>query len=347
MADLLAKNESKAVVLTRTQEVSGTIISVTDNEFIIDLGSKAEGVIYRKELNLDDDAKLKVGSKVTAYVVIPENESGQAILTMHKSGQRAVIVSPKWQKFESAIKSEQVFVGKGLEVNKGGVIVELNGVRGFLPSSQVLLTHAANLEALIGQDIEVTIIEVDPTQNRLIFTQKAKVNEETKANINKLKVGDKVSGQVAAVLAFGIFVTLAEGVEGLVHISEISWDKADDASAFKVGDQVEAKVVAADANTGRVNLSIKQLTADPFAKIAEDYQADDVIKATITKVTTQGVSFSLKDGVEGFMAAAKMDASAKYEVGESANYLVDNVDMAKRRVNLAPFLTSTEGLIYK
>lgn len=347
MADLLAKQDTALTFLTRGQEVDGTVVAINDNEITLDLGTKAEGVIYRKDLTEDQEKDLKIGAKVKAFVIIPENESGQALLTIQKAGGR-VSGGPKWLKFEQAIGKETTFIGRGIEVNKGGLIIEANGVRGFLPSSQVALAQAANLEEMVGKDIEVTVIEVEPTQNRLIFSQKSKVNDKTKEVIGKLKVGDKVKGKVAAVLQFGIFVTLEEGVEGLVHVSEISWERSDSAAeAYKVGDEVEAIVISTDVNTGRVNLSIRNLTTDPFADVTKDFQPDDVIKGKVSKVNSQGVYIELKGGIEGFVPASKLDAGTDYEAGASYNFLVDNVDSNKRRINLAPFLTSMDGLIYK
>lgn len=347
MADLLASQDKKQLTLSRGQEIEGTIVSITDTELILDLGTKAEGIIHVKDLSPEQAINLKVGDKLKSFVLLPENESGQAVLTFARSG-RGAATNPKWAKFQDAKDKAQTLTGKGLEVNKGGLIVELSGMRGFLPSSQVNLSQAANLDAMIGQDVEVEVIEVDPNQNRLILAQKTKVDDTLKQKISQLKTGSTVAGTVAAVLPFGVFVTLENGVEGLVHVSELSWERMENpGDVYTVGDSVEAKVINADPATGRVNLSIKQLTEDPFTKLAEDFQPDDVVKGTVTKLSSQGVNVSLKDGVEGFIPAAKIDPSVTFEVGQSTNFLVDTIDSSRRRINLAPFLTSTEGLIYK
>lgn len=347
MAELLASLDKKTVSLSRGQEVEGEVIAIYEHEVILDLGTKSEGVLQKRDLSPEQAANLKVGDKLIVSVLQPENESGQVILGLNRAvkGSQA---SGRWAKFEQAQKSNQTLTGRGMEVNKGGLIVEVDGVRGFLPSSQVTLSQAAALDELVGKDVSVLVIEVDPNQNRLIFSQKANVSEDTKQKLGKLKVGDKVSGKVAAVLAFGIFVTLEDNVEGLVHISEISWEKIEDPhTVYKVGDEVEAKVISTDANTGRVNLSIKQLSKDPFADLIKDIQPDDVIKAVVSKVTSLGISFTLTGGVEGFMPSSKTEVETNYTVGESYTCLVDNVDSQKRRVNLVPFVTSTVGLIYK
>jgi small subunit ribosomal protein S1 len=349
MGDLLAQQDKKILALSRGQEVEGEVIAILTQEIILDLGTKAEGSLSKKDLSPEQIANLKVGDKILTFVLQTENESGQAVLGLQKaiaSGKGSN--QARWQKYEQAKKNNQTLTGKGLEVNKGGLIVEIEGIRGFLPSSQVLLSQAGNIDDLVGKNITVTVLEVDPSQNKLIFSQKANLSQDQKTKLSQLKVGDKVKGKVAAVLQFGIFVSLENGLEGLVHVSEASWERMEDPnSLFKVGDEVEAKVITIDANTGRANLSIKQLTEDPFSKIAKTFQPDDVVKGKITKVTPQGVVLELKDGVEGFIPQNKLDADTTYEEGKEITCLVDSADNYKRRINLVPFVTSTKDLIYK
>src|SRR3989344_3344351 len=217
MADLLAKTDTKSannLKLERNQEIEGEIILVGDSEIILDLGSKSEGVLSVKDFSDEQLANLRVGDKIKTFVVRSENESGQVALGMNK----AVQVSSRgghqknWDKFISAKNRSQIFHGKALELNKGGLIVEVDGVRGFLPSSQVTLSQAAKIDELVGNDLQVSVIEVDPGQNRLIFTQKNAVSEETKKKLSEIKRGDKVSGKVAAILPFGVFAVLENGL---------------------------------------------------------------------------------------------------------------------------------------
>ncbi len=364
MAELMAaQDQTKTQTRTniyRGAEVEGTIISFLEKEIVIDLGTKAEGILLKRDLTPEQLEKAKPGDKITAFVTNIEAEGGQIYLGFNMpvikqpvDSRRPVnnrnTTSPaKIKRFEDLKKSGEVIVGKGTELNKGGLVVEIDETKAFLPTSQMSLESAANLEALVGKDMQVFVIEVDASQNRFIVSQKLQVNDETKKKLKNFKKDDSVTGKVVAVLPFGVFVSLDDGVEGLVHVSEVSWEKVEDPSTVvKVGDSVEAKVISLDENNGRVNLSIKQLAADPFAKIAEDYAVDDVVKATVSKVTSQGISFTLKDGVEGFMPSAKQDPETTYEVGAAMNVLVDNIDSAKRRINLVPFITSTKDLIYK
>lgn len=350
MADLLAKQDKQITRLARGSEVTGDIIAVTDTEITLDLGGKSEGVIALRDLTPDQAATIKVGDNLTAYVVNPETESGQVLLTT-RQGETTGKPNPnaaKFRRFIDAKSSGAVLNARGIELNKGGLVVEIGGIRGFLPTSQVNPASAGTLEDLIGKDLEVTVIEADSANNRLILSQKVKVSDETKAKIKALKVGDTLTGKVASILPFGAFVTLPDELEGMVHISEIAWEKTENiAGVLSLGEEITAKIISTDPENGRVNLSLRQLTADPFAKLTEDFQPDDVVKGTITQITSEGATVDLKDGVEGFIAADKYDPSQKYAVEESYTFLVDSVDSKKRRVNLAPFITSTEGLIYK
>lgn len=349
MADLLAQEESKKPLsIHRGQDVEGEIVSILPQEIILDLGTKSEGVIQKKDFSDEVLASLKVGDKITASVIYTENESGQVVLSLTRAISSKNPNAQKFARFQTSQKSNQVLKGKVLELNKGGLIVEIGGVRGFLPSSQVALSQAANLDEMVGKDIDVTVIEVDPNQNRLILSQKTTISEDTQKKLSALKAGDKVEGKVAAVLSFGVFVTLDDGVEGLVHVSEISWEKVEDPNTvYKVGDSLSAKVLSIDTATGRANLSVKQLEGDPFTEKSKEIVPNDVVKFTIQKVTSQGIFGTLESGLEGFIPSSKQEEGANYTVGESMSCLVETVDTQKRRINLAPFITSTAGLIYK
>ena len=348
MADLLANQQKSSLTIFRGQEIEGQVISLSQTEVVLDLGTKAEGVLPKKDLSPDQLANLKVGDKLLAIVIHPENDSGQVVLGFHRPLSNSSPNNQKFSKFEQAKATNQVLTGTGLEVNKGGLIVEVGSIRGFLPSSQVTLSQAANLEELVGKEIQITVIEVDPSQNRLIFSQKTQVSTDTQKKLNQLKLGQTVSGQIAAVLPFGIFVSLPEDIEGLVHISELSWDKIDDPNLdFKLGDTIEAKVISTDNNTGRVNLSIKQLSDDPFVHKIKDLAPDDVVKVTVSKMTSSGVQVLLTNGLEGLIPTPSLDPDQPYQEGQTITCLIDSIDSPKRRINLAPFITSTKDLIYK
>ncbi|MDP3758388.1 MAG: S1 RNA-binding domain-containing protein [Candidatus Daviesbacteria bacterium] len=363
MEELLASQSKKVVNLYRNLEVEGEVVSISDKEIILDLGAKSEGVISSRDIPAPIKSGLKVGSKLKAFVYMPENESGQAVLSLQRQ-----VSSPMrpdrgrfkgksrggrfidWSKFISAQNQKSKLQGSVIEVNRGGLMVEVAGTRGFLPNSQVgfelLSKSGEGMDRLIGQELTVTVIEVDQDNNKLIFSERGQVSEAVQEKLNSFKNGQKVKGKVVAILPFGLVVN-TEGSEGLVFISDVSWEKVDDLNKlYKPGEEVEVLVTGLDKELGRLNLSIKELSEDPFAKLSEKYPADEVVKGEVVSVTEAGIAVMM-DGVEGFLPASRLDQDTKYEAGSNMSFLVDSVDVQKRRINLAPFVTSTAGLIYK
>lgn len=373
MEKLLASQSQKITTLNRGQQVEGEVVFLTDKEVILDLGAKSEGILQRKELPSERSVSLKSGDKIKAYVSQPENEYGQVVLSLSIQskaiagfggrGDRNRRGGFSADKFIQAKNQKLRLSGTVLEVNKGGLIVDVEGVRGFLPNSQVgfelLSKSGGGMESLIGQNLNLTVIEVDSANNKLIFSQRGQVSDSIKEQLKKFQKEQKVSGKIVAILPFGLVVSVKDrsssglgrdefGVEGLVFISDVAWDKVEDLSKdFKIGQEIEVLVTGIDEELGRLNLSIKQLSEDPFGKLAEKYPADEVVKGEVLAVSDEGTAVKLKDGVEGFLPASKMKTDTTYEVGKSVTLLVDSVDSKRRRVNLAPLLTSTEGLIYK
>jgi len=386
MEELLASQPQKLIILHRGQEVEGTVVSISDKEITLDLGAKSESVIATREISEPQIKELKVGSKIKAYVYIPENEHGQIVLSFERQTPGAYFEgtlsrgrsaypqrgfhsrggkSIDWSKFLQAQNQKSKLRGSVLEVNKGGLIVSVKDrsasggeVRGFLPNSQVgfglLSKSGEGMESLIGQDLTVTVIEVDQNNNKLIFSERGQISPEVKKKLKGFENGQKVQGKIVAILPFGLVVDVA-GLEGLVFISDVSWEKVEDLSKdFKIGQEIEVVVLGLDEELGRLNLSIKQLTEDPFVRLAENYPADEVVKGTVTAVSEAGAVVKLevpgepeKAGLEGFLPSSKMNPDTTYEVGKPVTVLVDSVDLPRRRINLAPFVTSTAGLIYK
>lgn len=356
MEELLASESSEIISLHRNQIVSGEVVAITDKEIILDLGTKSEGILALRELANSEFKDLKVGDKLKAFVSFVENEHGQVVLSMSSQARITSTDSPKgyrnnWSKFAQAQANRSKLQGVVIEVNKGGLIVEVMGIRGFLPNSQVgfelLSKSSGGMETLIGQTLTLTVIEIDQANNKLIFSQRGQVSDEIKEKLAVFKPLQKVKGKIVAILPFGLVIDVS-GVEGLVFISDVSWEKVDDLQLqFSNGQEIEVLVTGLDTELGRLNLSMKHLKEDPFSKLAEIYPADEVIKGEIVAVNDDGVTIKLADDVEGFLPASKMDTETKYEVGTKMSFLVDGVDTKKRRINLAPFVTSTEGLIYK
>lgn len=357
MADLLQSTGYNIPTLRRGQEVVGWVISLTHSEMLLDIGAKSEGIIFGKELSLVQDvvSKIKVGDSIDAVVVFPENDAGQVVLSLKKLSS-----DKRWAELDEKKETEEAFDVAAVEANKGGLICEWNGIRGFLPASQ-LSTVPSRIEELIGKTLSVRIIELDRNTNRLIFSQKI-TNAEDLARIqnllSKIKIGDKYEGAITAVLPFGVFVEIEvdEGtnstkgenkLEGLVHISEISWEKVEDpATLFKAGQKVEVMVISVEQTLGRLNLSIKQLTQDPFGEISEKYTHDLPVKGTISRITPGGAFVELDDGLEGHVPVSKIPQTEPWDVGQSVECLVESVDVKARKVNLVP-VVKEKPILYR
>lgn len=360
----MASQSSKFTIFHRGQEVEGEVVAVFTKEVILDLGGKSEGVLPVRDLPETISKDLKVGQKLKAFVALPESENGQIILSSSpqmRTGSSFRGHGVNWSRFINAQREKSKLRGKVIEVNKGGLIVEVEKIRGFLPNSQVgfeLLSKVGEgMENLIGQDLTVTVIETDQEDNKLIFSQRGQITPAEEEKLKSFKSGQKEKGKIVAILPFGLVVSVKDrsssgrdikGTEGLVFISDVSWDKVEDLSKdFRVGQELEVMVLGLDEELGRLNLSIKQLAEDPFIELAKEYPADEVVKGEIISVNDAGVVVKVKEDVEGFLPASKMTADAIYEAGKTTTFLIDSVDTQRRRINLVPFVTSTAGLIYK
>lgn len=358
MADLLASTGYNIPTLKRGQELSGRVIAVTHQEVLIDVGAKSEGIVFGRELASVRDvvSKLSVGDSVDALVLYPENDAGQVVLSLRKhSGEK------RWTELEARRQNGEDIEVVALEANRGGIICDWMGIHGFLPASQLTKTPT-KLSDLIGKNLSCRVIEVDRNTNRLIISQKQPDKRDIKELLellSKIQIGEKYSGNVTAVLPFGIFVEIEakkeskvkkasansgssttsdpSKIEGLVHISEISWEKIEDpAKMFKVGDKVEVMVIAKDETNGRLNLSIRQLLDDPFMAVSGKYSKDQNVSGTISRITSYGDFVSLEGGIEGFVHVSKIPTSESWEVGKSVEFIVDSIDTKARRISLVP-----------
>lgn len=357
MEELLKQNSSsQPISLQRGQGVEGTVISVSDKEVLLDLGAKAEAVLNKKEAGID----VKEGDKLQVYVVELESESGQIIVSTNKNIKLDTGRSPRdrdgkrkpsdrdnvWNKFIQLKDQKTQLSGTVTEVNKGGLIIEVDGIRGFLPSSQLSLNQTLE-EELAGQSLQLVIIEVDRTNNRLIFSQKGLL-QLTSEDLSNFKSGSKVKAVIKSLQPFGVVVKIDDKVKGLIAINDLSWEKVEDPKKlFKIDQEVEAAIINQDLSLGKLNLSLKQLSEDPFTKVASEYEVEDTVTGTIVSTTPQGVNVTLKDGVEGFIPASKLEDGIKYESGQKVNLLVDSIDKSRRQIVLSPLITTTKDLIYK
>jgi len=351
MEELLQQTGYTLKGLRKGQKVKGVVTDVTKKMILIDIGAKTEGVVIEKEyeLALEMMENLQVGDELEAYVGSPENERGQILLSL-----RQTVMNKRWELFEQLLKTSEALEVIGLEVNKGGIIVKVQGVRGFVPSSQFGREHLGKLDELQNRAFKVKVIEVDREKNRLIFSEKA-VSEQTalaqqSEALKLVKVGDVLEGMVSGIMPFGVFVraNVAEVkpkkkpdkedlfLEGLVHISEISWEKVESPGMhFKTGDKIKVKVIGVDEKSARLNLSVKQLTDDPWIKMVDKYPEGSKVKGEITRLAAFGAFVNLEAGVDGLIHISKIPADKEFKVGQTIECFVESVDAEHRRMSLS------------
>lgn len=350
MAELFAQASSKPLVLHRGDEVEGKVLSISETDIILDLGGKAEGVIERKEF-----PEVKAGDSIKAYVLFPENESGQVVLSTAPEIDTRNI-NPRqlkrYQRVLTALQQKNRIQAKIVDLNKGGLVLEIDGLRGFLPASQIGISTIALFEGeLTDKILSVTVLEVEPSENKLIFASTTNLTEEIRKDLDSFKTGEKVESKVIGVYPFGLVVEIVSKpvLRSLILSQEVSWDRVENLNTlFKIGQEIETVVVGIDVGIGKLNLSLKRTLEDPFTSIADNFQPDDVVTGVVKEITQNGILIQLEGNipVEGFVPTEKVEVG-KLNLGQKTNFLVDSVDKSRRRIILAPFITSTVGLIYK
>lgn len=304
--------------------IEGNVIHSDENMMLIDVGARAEGVVAGKELKLDGKKVIKkVGDTVLVYVVSPENKAGQVELSIRKTGDEL-----KWHELEQAKETDETIKVKVIEANTGGVIVEIGGgLRGFVPSSQLKNTRIytdveyeskedatkqqqSKLAQMIDEELEVKVMEIDRDKNRVILSEKWVYSEgdleQRNETLTGLKVGDVLPGKVTGIAPFGLFVN-AEGLEGLVHLSEISWDKVSNPADFhKVGNEVQVQVIGLNDDGKRVAYSIKRLLPDPWKDIVQKYKVGEIVDGVVSRIADYGAFVKVEDGLNGLIHISEL-----------------------------------------
>ncbi|KKS92083.1 MAG: 30S ribosomal protein S1 [Candidatus Collierbacteria bacterium GW2011_GWB1_44_6] len=336
--------------LKRAQKVEGTVTAISKKMVLIDIGAKTEGVVTGEDLAEAYDVlkELKVGDKVSAYVKFPENDQGQIILTLKQAADEN-----RWYKYKKIMEEEKEVDVTGLEVNKGGMVVKIGDIRGFVPTSQFGEKFLGNMESLLNKTFKVRVIEVDKDQNRLIFSEKLVSDFEALAKkgeaLEMVTVGDKFEGTVSGIMPFGVFVTVnvpmkdkeeVAKVEGLIHISEISWEKVEDPNVmFKVGQEVKVQVIGIDKGAGKLNLSIKQMSGDPWSDIETRYAVGTKHSGKAYRIAPYGIFVNFEKGVDGLIHISKKPADKEFKVGDKVEVFVESLDVKARRMSLGVVLT--------
>jgi small subunit ribosomal protein S1 len=347
MSDLLGTG-IEIKVLKQGDMVEGTLISVGKNEVYVDLEGYGVGVVRGREL-YDDEATLsalKPGDKIFVSVIEPENKDGIAELSLRQAGQERV-----WQTLKEKMESKEVIRAKILEANKGGLMVEINNVMGFLPVSQLSLEHYPRVEdgdknrilgvlqSYIGQPFDVQIITADSAEEKLIVSEKAVFEKEMENRLGQLKIGMVVEGTITGVVDFGAFVKFGD-MEGLVHISELAWQRIENPKDIvKVGQKVTAKVISIDK--GRVSLSIKQLQEDPWLEAVKKYQIGQTVSGKVAKVMPFGVFVELDKDIQGLCHIMELSHEAVknpediLKPGQEKEFKIISIEPAEHRLGLS------------
>lgn len=349
MADLLANQPDQLTVAHKGSLVKGVVTKVDKRALYLDIGAKTEGVVIDREFAMAKEyiQELKPGDVVEAIVMTEDGPQGQVMLSL----KRAAFDS-RWDIFEEALKKNEVMEAKGVETNKGGLIVLVHGVRGFVPSSQFGHEWMGKYMLLKGKTFPVRAIEVDREKNRLIFSERH-VSEEQElaqkeAASSVVKPGEIYEGVVSGVMHFGLFVTVEVPlpdktighVEGLVHISEISWEKVTHPKDYhKIGDKLQVKVLGFDERTDKLNLSIKQLSGDPWVGIDEKYPPSTTVSGKVTRVESFGVFVNIEPGIDGLLHNSKLDPQQTFKRGDSVTVNVESVSPEQRRMSLSLVMT--------
>lgn len=342
MDELLEGSDLKS--LTASEVVEGTVTSIKKNEVWVDLGARGVGVVLRREIGYGQ--KLEPGQKVTVSVIDPELDEGYALLSMKRAAK-----DRGWDELQRIHEANEIVEVLPYDANRGGLLVELEGIRGFLPVSQLAAGHyprvsgadkdeiLQKLHALTNKPLRVRILDISRKDNKLIFSEKEAVKDDMQARFAKLKVGDVVEGVVTGVIDFGAFVNV-DGIEGLIHISEISWERVDNPRNYvKVGETVKAKIIAIDKD--RLSLSLKQMSEDPWLEQVKAFKKGDVVEGKVTRITPFGAFVQLSPSVEALVHVSEMsddeavDPEKLFQLNEKKQFKLIDIDTENRKIALS------------
>lgn len=344
----LIKGSSEIKMPSPGSLAEGTVVSVSKNKVLVDLNGLAIGLISGQEAHDSTGTfkSLKVGDKVSAYILEEENEDGLAVLSLRKASQEKT-----WHKFVNSFDTGDCVVVSPTEANKGGLLLNIDGIKGFIPVSQLAPLHyprvdgadsneiLLRLQKLIGVPLNVKVINLDPEGGKLILSEKAAEEAKRDESFDKLEIGQKLKGRISGIVKFGIFVTF-NGLEGLVHISEIAWGHVKDPNDFgKLGDEVEVLVIGKEKD--KISLSMKRLVPDPWIEATKKYQIDTIIEGEVNRITPFGAFIKLDDEINGLIHVSEIsgeevtDASDALKVGDKIKAKIIAIDPDEHRVALS------------
>ena len=341
--ELVPDYDSTFPTINEGEVVHGTVVRVDKDEVLVDIGYKSEGVIPVAELSIRRSVnpadEVSVGEQVDALVMTKEDAEGRLILSKKRARFELA-----WKKIEEAAESGEPVTGKVIEVVKGGLILDL-GVRGFLPASLVDIRRVQDLDEFLAQELRCKVIELNRSRNNVVLSRRAVLEDERKearqAILDRLQPGQDVEGVISNIVDFGAFVDL-DGMDGLIHISELSWSHVNHPSeVLEIGQKVNVRVLDIDRERQRISLGLKQTQSDPWQQVLESYREGDVVEGRVTKVVTFGAFVEILPGVEGLVHISEL---AQHHVenprevvsqGDAVNVLILEVDAERRRLSLS------------
>jgi small subunit ribosomal protein S1 len=341
--ELIPDYESTFPRIEEGEVVHGTVVRVDKDEVLVDIGYKSEGVIPVSELSIrrsvNPEEEVEVGEEIDALVLTKEDSEGRLILSKKRARFELA-----WKSIEQAAESGQPVTGRVIEVVKGGLILDL-GVRGFLPASLVDIRRVQDLEEFLGQELRCKVIELNRSRNNVVLSRRAVLEDERKemrqAILDRLNPGDVVEGVISNIVDFGAFVDL-DGMDGLIHISELSWSHVNHPSeVLEIGQRVKVKVLDIDRERQRISLGLKQTQSDPWQQVLDSYSAGDVVEGRVTKVVTFGAFVEILPGVEGLVHISELAAhhvENPREVvsqGQVVHVKIIEMDGERRRLSLS------------
>jgi small subunit ribosomal protein S1 len=329
--------------------IEGVIVSLGKNEVVLDYKGIAAGLIRGKEIHDESgvSSDFKEGDTAKATVLEMDNEKGFMELSFRYAGHQQA-----WENLEKLMEDEEIVEAKVMDANKGGLMIKVGNVLGFLPVSQLTTKYyprveggdkrkiLGHLKSFVGEEFNVAIIDVDEKESKLIVSQKAALAEDQKKTLEGYEVGKNIEGRITGVAGFGAFVEFGNNLEGLVHISEIAWQRIDNPNdVVKVGDSVNAEIISIEG--GRISLSMKRLIKDPWVVIAEKYQIGDKVKGRVLKINPFGAFVELDKDIHGLAHISELSSNIinspedVVTVGEEYQFVIINLDTKKHRLGLS------------
>jgi small subunit ribosomal protein S1 len=348
MEQLMEQAEAEVRPFKVGDVVKGRVISIAKNEIWLDLGPRGTGFVSGREFQdgLQVSSEIKPGDLLEALVVDPENQDGYVILSLKRASREKV-----WIELEERMRTGEIITVSAFDANKGGLLIEVDGIRGFLPVSQLTPEHYPRvssadkdeilhrLQGLVGKELRVKIIDVGRRDNKLIFSEKAAYEEARSEVVSKFKVGDVVEGRVTGVVDFGVFINF-DGIEGLIHISEISWDRVESPGQFvSVGDSVKAKIISIEGD--KISLSFKRLQPDPWIEAAAKFKVGTKVKGTVTRLTPFGAFVRVDTNIEALVHISELsrrhveDPGEILSAGEEREFMITSIDPEGHKLALS------------